>query len=196
MTASLDDHPSIRIEAAKGLSRLKSHTSLSMLLNLASPQSPANVRWFAIKSLTKRNSPLAVSVYTRGIMNPDWLIREASIEGLLALNDEEIKKRNIAQILSCLKDPMISVRLTTLEHLSIKDRRIYRAIALNVSQKKPTALIISSLKAINGYQLDQNTREKLIEMLSHPRTIIRILALRALKEDRKIRLLKSELSES
>ncbi len=195
LNASLDDHIAIRIKAAEGLSLLESSSSLAMLLNLASPRSPVNVRWSAIKALASRNSPLATSVYVRGLSDNDWLIRKASVKGLLRLKDTELKNRYINLILKALKDPVINVRVCAMDNLSLQDRRIYRAITANIYQGKPGILLISSLKAIRGYQLDNTTREKLIDMLNHPRIKIRILALRALQESRRIRLLKREISE-
>lgn len=193
LQASMDNHTAIQIEASIGLGYLKSRTSLSMLLALAAPPSPDNVRWYAIQSLKRRNSPLALKVYLTGIQSKDWVIREVSIIGLLALNQKDQQKQNLPAILKCLNDSTISVRISTLTSLQIQDRRIYRAIIKNLYKKKPFSLLTASLKAVRGYMLDEKTKDILIEMLSYPRTRIRILALRALKEDRKIRLDKSSL---
>jgi len=191
LQASMDNHTAIQIEASIGLGYLKSRTSLSMLLALAAPSSSDNVRWYAIQSLKRRNSPLALKVYLLGIQSKDWVIREVSIIGLLSLREKNQQKENLPAILQCLNDATIPVRISTLINLQIQDRRIYRAIIKNLYRKKPSALLTASLEAIRGYMLDEKTKDIIIEMLSHPSTRIRILALRALKEDRKIRLDKS-----
>ncbi len=188
LQASMDNHTAIQIEAAIGLGYLKSKTSLSMLLALAAPPSSDNVRWYAIQSLKRRNSPRALRIYLMGIQSKDWIIREVSIIGLLALKGENPQKKNLDAILQCLNDSTIPVRVSTLKNLQIQDRRIYRVIIKNLYRKKPIALLTASLEAIRGYMLDEKTKDIIIEMLSHPHARIRILALRALKEDRKIRL--------
>lgn len=186
MVASRDPSPTVRIEAVKGLGILKTGPALEVLEKLASDDSNGNVRWYAIKELRSFKDPSIAEIYIKGLGNDDWLIREESVKGMLSMDDAIIKEKLIPYIIKAINDPSSSVVYTTLHVVKIKDARLYHAIAdkLNSCSLYNYSLLEASLIALEGYQLDPKTKEKVINLLFHDSIHIRLLALRILKKEK------------
>ena len=79
--------------------------------------------------------------------------------------------------------------MTTLRYLEIKDRRIYNKLSEIINNKdnyNKISLLKACLEAINGYIIDPETKDKLIEFLTHWNKNIRILALNVLKKENEL----------
>ncbi len=132
--------------------------------------------------------PLAPEL-AQGLVSDDWLIREESIKGLLMIDDILIEKISVPYIIQALNDPRINVRLTTMEYLKVKDERISAVLSGIINDDEnfhKINLLKAALKAIHGYLLDKETRERLIDFLTHPNVDIRILSLGVLKKDKEL----------
>ena len=184
--AAQDPYTSIRIEALKGLARCKDKSTQAAIKKIAADEKSPDVRWYAVKALRVFKDPSDIDVFTKGLQSEDWLIREASIRGLLVLDDETIKKSLIPFIIQAINDPEASVALTALRRLKIKDGKLYRTIVdkFNSCNEYNYSLLMATLIALNGYKLDEKTKNKVINLLVHPNIKIRILALRVLKKDK------------
>ncbi|MCP4131523.1 MAG: HEAT repeat domain-containing protein [bacterium] len=186
LKASQDNHAIIRIEAIEGLVSLSSKKSMKRILDMARYERDDNVRWAAIEGLGKLKKPSAIPIYLIGLNSDDWLIREASIKGVLLMENVPDKQVIIPYIIQSIKDPNITVKITTLNYIDIKDNQIYFAITKIFHDKldSKNTLLKASLKALKGYILDEKTREKVINLLTHRNKETRILALHVLKEEK------------
>ena len=185
MVASKDPYSAVRIEAVKGLGILNTDQALDVVKKIASDDRDGNVRWCAIKELRSFKDPSIAEMYIKGLGSNDWLMREESVKGMLAMDDTTIKEKLIPYIIKAINDPSSSVAYTTLHVVKIKDARLYQAIAdkLNSSSLYNYSLLEASLIALEGYKLDPKTREKVINLLLHDSIRIRLLALRVLKKE-------------
>lgn len=185
MVGSKDPYSAVRIEAVKGLGILHTNEALDVVKKIATDDKDGNVRWHALKELRSFKDPSIAEVYIKGLGSDDWLIREESVKGMLAMDDTIIKEKLIPYIIKAINDPSTSVSYTTLHVVKIKDARLYQAITdkLNSSSLYNYSLLEASLIALEGYKLDPKTKEKVINLLVHDSTRIRLLALRVLKKE-------------
>jgi len=86
-------------------------------------------------------------------------------------------------------EPSEQVRVAAMENLSVRDERIYRALAAMLDDQVMTrhTLLKALLKALNGYRLDGLTLKRTTSLLVHQNVEIRVLALRLLKRDRELK---------
>ena len=184
--ASADPHPAVRIEAMKCIPLIKSDEMLALLKKTAAGDRDGNVRWHALQSLRLFRDPSIADVYVRGLASNDWLVREESIRGILELDEATVRPRLIPYIIRALGDPRSSVVITTLTGLKIRDDALYRSITgkLFASSDSDYSMLEAVLTALEGYNLDPKTKEKVINLLLHNNYRIRVLALRVLKKDR------------
>jgi hypothetical protein len=185
VVASQDNSPAVRIEAVQGLARVKSEKTASVVKKLAADEKEHNVRWYALKALRFINDPSSWEIYVKGLVSEDWLIREESIRGILAINDAVVAEKMAPYIIRAINDPRTSVAITALQNLERKDSRLYPAIVKKFEScnEYSYSLLGASLTALDGYRLDPKTKEKVINLLVHDSADIRILALRVLKKD-------------
>ncbi|MBN1496358.1 MAG: HEAT repeat domain-containing protein [Spirochaetes bacterium] len=190
MVASNDLSSAVRREAVEGLAKIGNKGALDTIKKIASDEKEKNVRWYSLRALrTVKGSaedPSAADVYIKGTRSNDWLIREESIRGILAMDDAIIRKKCIPTIIRLMKDPSSSVALTTFRELKTRDPLLYQAITgrFQACGEFDYSMLEATLTALDGYRLDQKTREKVIDLLVHHNTAIRLLALRVLKKDK------------
>jgi HEAT repeat protein len=184
--AARDSSAAVRREAVEGLAKIKTDDTLAAIKKIASDEKDSNVRWYAIKELRSWKDPTAAEIFIKGTGSDDWLIREESVRGILCLNDPTIRKKCIPAIIRAMKDSSSSVVLTALRNVKIRDPRLYQAIAekFNSCSVFDYSLLEASLTALEGYRLDQKTKEKVVNLLVHHNTAIRLLALRVLKKEK------------
>ncbi len=194
MVASGDPYQQVRMEAVKGLAIMKSQESLAMLRRIASEDPADNVRWHALRELRGLGDAPAADIYIRALDSDDWLIREEAARGIISLDNTVIRERMIPHILRAMNDPDVNVVLAVLNNITFRDQRLYRAIADRIQGESDYSLLAAALKAANGYRLDEKTKEKVIDLLVHNNSRIRVLALRVLKSDRA--LVESEMKKS
>ena len=186
--ATSDTHAINRIEAIKGLTTFCSNIKvLNHLKELSVKEDNDNVRWFALMVLSESRSPEALPVYIDNFNSSDWLIREACIKGMLFIRDESIQERITPFVIKALHDPVSNIQITALENISFQNGDLYKNIRryFHHKEKPGNSMIKAALHAIKGYDLDPETEEKIIRLLTHPNKNIRILALRALKGTKK-----------
>jgi HEAT repeat protein len=189
--ASGDPYQQVRMEAVKGLAIVGNQECLAMLRRIASSDPADNVRWRALRELRDLGDAAAADIYVRALDSDDWLIREEAARGIISLDKAVIRERMIPHILRAMNDPDINVVLAVLNNISLRDPRLYPAIANRLLAESDYSLLAASLKALNGYRLDDKTKEKVIDLLVHSNSRVRVLALRALKSDRA--LIESEM---
>ncbi len=187
--ATHDDHSLIRIEALKGLMRILPKQSFERIKDMAQNENENdNVRTYAIETLSLYHNPETFPVFIQGLQNDDWIVREASISGMLKFENDVYPIQLIPHIIQCITDPNEGVNIAVLEHVTIKDENIYSVIAGKFidNKKKSTLLVKAFLQALKGYHLDFKTREKVINLLGSEDVEIRIRALRVLKEEKSV----------
>jgi HEAT repeat protein len=187
LKATYDIHYAVVIESLKGLAVSLPQTALDRIKYLAEFEENDNVRWYALRALAEYRDSKSAPVFVIGLNNRDWLIREASIRGLLMIDDYAIKYVSIPYIIEALKDKRINVRITTLEHLDLKDKRLYETIVglLPDNVNRNSTLLEAILKALRGYTLDSDTRNTIINLMTHQNKKIRLLAFRVLREEKR-----------
>jgi len=194
LKATYDIYPSVKIEALNSLSGIYTEEVYERVVKIASSENNPNVKWYALNSLAMFKNPMSAPVFIKGFRSSDWLIREASIKGMLMIEDITTKRQLTPYIVMGINDPVMSVQIVTLKNSDIYNKTIYREIKKNFYRKKTgNSLLNASLIAIKGYKLDQATREKIINLLTHHNTRTRILALRVLKEEQKLIELDSKI---
>ncbi len=183
---ALDDrHDAVIIHALQSLTLRKSEKAHDKIRELAKNHRNENVRWYAIKALTPYRDALDATIYIEGLESYDWLIREASIVGLLAVEDYGTRYVCLPAIVDTLNDSSMSVQIAAIKNLSIIDDRIYTALVEKLDKEagtKPTLLAVV-LKALMSYRLDEKTRERVVELLGHRNRTVRVMALRVLKKN-------------
>ena len=188
LKATDDPHPLVRVEALHALTRVKTESAHVRIREIALYDRENLVRWSAYKALEVYGSADDESVFITGYGDSDWLIREAAIRGLLKIEDESVQARNVKLIISALNDSSVSVRIDTLNHLKFKDAGLYSEITVLINNKKTgVSLLKAALTAVSGYRLDEKTRNRIVKLLTHDNSEIRVLALRALKKDEELK---------
>ena len=191
LISSEDNHPSIRMEALKGLGALKEADTIPRIKEMIFKDENDNVKWYALKILTLFNNPECFEIFKISFNNDDWLIRETAIEGILqyqgTMNDNKI----IPYIIKGLKDKNESVKIMTLRKTTIREKNLYRIINKIFKEKKESShpLLKASLVAMKGYIIDLESREDLIKMLGHRNRKVRLLAFHVLKKENQLKRL-------
>ena len=188
LVAIKDQADLVRIEALKALAKVKLDSTFAEIHKIATDDSDSNVRWYAIRALRSFNNPAAADAYIRGLESDDWLIREESARGMVAMDAETIKSRLVPYIIRAINDPHLNVSTAALRGIKINDDRLYQAIVdkFKTCTDNNYSLLNASLRALRGYRLDANTRGKVINLLVHPNMNIRVLALRVLKKEKSL----------
>lgn len=193
--ATDDEHPEVQSTALMYLGKYIPPDAKLKIREIAKYAKNDNIRWYALLVLAKYRDPESASIFIYGLNNNDWLIREASIKGLLMIEDQKIRYRTIPIVIKALKDKRINVKLAALEFVNIKDKRIYRVISrmllYNIKRENNT-IIQAILKALNGYIIDKKIRKSVINLLIHPNKDIRVYALRVLKREAELTKLLNE----
>lgn len=188
LKATDDPYPLIRVEAVNALARIKTESAHIRIREMALYDREAVVRWTAFKALEVYASVDDESAFITGYGEKDWLIRESAIRGLLKIEDDSVQARNINLIISAMKDSSIAVRIETFRNVRVRDAGLYREISALINNKKTgISLLKAVLTAVTGYRIDENTRKRIVKLLTHENRNVRILALRALKKDEELR---------
>lgn len=188
LVALQDQAGMVRIEALKGLAKLKLEITFPIIEKIALEERDTNVRWYAIRALRGFKNPSAADVFIKGMESEEWLIREESARGMVMMDAAVIQSRLIPHIIGAIHDRHLNVSAAALRGLKINDARLYPAIAekFNACTENNYTLLNASLRALRGYRLDEKTREKLVNLLVHPNRNIRVLALRVLKKEKSL----------
>ena len=182
--ATEDRHPAVRIKAVQGLRIRKGPAALNRLRIMAREEPRTNVRWHTLLALGDYGLSENEEYFIEGFNSRDWVTREASVIGILAIIDMETQKKNIPLLKNAMNDNILSVRLATLNNLKLKDDLLYVEIAKIINDRKSSrSLMKAALNAIRGYRLDLKTRERLISLLTHYDRDIRISAFRVLRDE-------------
>lgn len=186
LVAANDASPAVRIEAVEGLAKIRTKDAMDVVKKIAADERQSNVRWYALRALGKAKDPSAAGLFIRGTRSGDWLIREESVRGMVALDDATIRAMCIPAIIKSMNDPSSSVALAALRGLTTKDPLLYRAIVERFNSCGPFdySLLQATLTALEGYHLDAKTNEKVINLLVHHNTTIRLHALKVLKKQK------------
>jgi HEAT repeat protein len=189
--ACSDTHSSVRIESLKALALAPPVKAFNRISELALHDPNDNARWYALKALAQYRNDKTLDVFIRSYASNDWVLREASVRGMLMLNQEALKKTLTPIMVRAIEDPNESVSATALADITLRNPQIYRAIS-RVFMKKPrptTNYLIAVMRALDGFILEDNIRKRVIDYLNHSNRDVRILALRVLKKEAFLRKL-------
>ncbi len=183
---ALDDpHNAVKIEALQILFKRPIKRARIQVRNLALHNMNDNVRWNALRTLSRYRDPRDASIYIYNFADEDWLIREAAIIGLLSIDDYSTQYIHIGIIIKALDDPSISVKFAVLSHLTIRDQTLYdKLIQMLSMENNPPSLLVATLKALEVYKIEEKDKGKIIELLTHNSSAVRIAALKTLKGKR------------
>jgi len=183
LMAVKDPHPKIKIEALRVLSTTTPFSALGILREIALSEDNLNVKAAAIETLGEYKMASNSEIFLKNINHRDWLIREAAFRALLKIEPMELQKNYIGHIIKGINDKNIAVKIAILLNIKIKDQLLYDKISDIIQNRKTkTSLLEAALIAIVGYTLDDVTKERIVELLTHRNKKIRILSLRVLKE--------------
>lgn len=182
-----DENPSVRVDAMRGTQKyFHLQTSPEIFADAAENDKSEKVRYEALSILTKYGLPQYFPLYVTAFNNSDWLFREIAITGIISINDEEIEKQSIVYIVKAVRDPSQNVKIAALYGTKIKNPLIYeeiRSLFYEKDYEKKVTILIASLHALQGYDLDIRLRERVKQLIVHENTEVRILALRVLKSE-------------
>lgn len=181
-----DSHTEIVIESLKILKQIKAPAAEEKIAFIAQYSTYSNVRFYALSALEEYKNIQHERIFLNGTTDSDWLIREAAFKGLLTINDPYVQTRNIDLITKAINNENISVRITVLQSINIRDPLIYDELAKIINDRESgLSILTSALQKIAGYTLDDKTKERVVELLTHRDKNIRLLSLHVLKlEDR------------
>lgn len=184
MKALDDSHAKIRIEALKTLKVMKAPSAEEKIGSIALNDINSNVKFFAYSALEEYGSIQNEDIFIHGIDDTDWLVKEAALKGLMKIKDPEIQIKYLNIIVSAINDKNISVKLTAISNLNIKDPLIYENLSEIINNKESGLSVLkAALEKIKGYKFDNKTKGRLIELLTHRDKNVRILSLQALKQE-------------
>ncbi len=179
-----DSHSKVRIESLIILQNLRISAVEEKIKNIALSDENANVRHFAFIALGEYNNIDNEKTFLEGLNDKDWFVKEAALEGLMKINDPEIQIKHLDIIIKSINDKNISLKLTAISNISIKDQLIYEELAKIINNKESGLSILkAALQKIKGYKLDNTTKKRIIELLTHRDKNIRLLSLQVLKQE-------------
>jgi len=182
-----DPHNAVKMEALQILSKRPIKRARVYIRELALSSQNDNVRWNALRTLSRYRDPRDASIFIYNFTDEDWLIREASIIGLLSIDDYSTKYIHIDVIIKALDDPSISVKFAALSHLNIQHHSLYaKLIQMLYGENNPPSLLVAILKALQAYKIEEKDRDKIIELLTHSNSAVRITALQTLKAKKEL----------
>jgi HEAT repeat protein len=184
-----DSHSEVVIASLKGLAALGSEPARKKILETLESSNNSIVTWNALKALTDFKDAKNIPVFKQYLDHSQWLVREASIRGILKVGDLTGQYRVIPSIIQALKDDSKSVQITALENLSIKDEKLYEVLKKKLleAEERDYSYLKVLLEALRGYELDEEVRNRLIDLLLHSNPGIRIRAFRVLKGEQEIK---------
>ena len=185
--ALYDTHDAIKIEALQILFKRPIKRARAPIRELALNSKSDNVRWNALRTLSRYRDPRDASIFIYNFADEDWLIREAAIIGLLSIDDYSTKYIHMDVIINALDDPSISVKFAALSHLNIQHHTLYTKLMQMLHiENNPPSLLIAILKALQAYKIEEKDKDKIVELLTHSNSTVRITALQTLKGAKKL----------
>jgi len=179
-----DSHSEVRIEALKILKPMKAPAAEKKIRSMALLDENPNVRVYAYSALEEYRNLTNEEIFTKGLQENDWLVKEAALKGLMKINDTEIQTRHIDDIVSAIKDKNISIKLTAISNINIRNPLIYAELAKIVKNKGSSLFVLkAALVKIKEYKLDPETKQRVIELLTSRDKNVRILSLQVLKQN-------------
>ncbi len=179
-----DSHSIVRIEALMILKEMEAPAAEEKIGNIAIYDGSSNVRSAAFSALEEYGNADNQDIFIHGIDDPDWLVKEAALKGLMNIKDPQIQLKYLDVILNAMSDKNISIKITAISNLNIKDPRIYDELSKIINNKESGLSILkAALDKIKGYKLDAKTKTRIIELLTHRDKNVRILSLQALKQE-------------
>ncbi len=186
LVALSDPHEAVRVTALIGLAKFKVEYSHEAIRKLAIEDQDTDTRRYALRALRAFRSPSDIEVFIKGFQSEDWLIREESLKGFLAMDDASIKSSLVPYVISAINDQRVSIALAALRRVKTRDERIYKAVVNKLGSlgKINYSMLEACLAALDGYVLDEKTKNMVINLLVHPNLKIRLLALKVLKNEK------------
>lgn len=183
--ASYDIHNLVKIDALFGLALYDSDRAYNRIKDVAVDNAESDiVHIAALKALNNYKSPRAVYIFINSFYSGDSSVRKAAIAGLLNINNDAVESMSIPYIIKALNDSSVSVRMTTLDNIRIKDPKIYDYLKKYIMNKKNhnnNTYLVKVLETLEGYEIDEDLEKVLIGLLTHYNLEVRVLSLRALK---------------
>ncbi len=182
-----DSHSEVVIEALEILKQIKAAAAEEKISFIAQNESNPNLKYHALSALAEYRDIKNEKIFLDGAASHDWLVREASLKGLLSINDPYVQTRNLDLIIKAINDENISVKLSVIPLINIKNPLIYDELVKIINEEgSRISLMISALQKLAGYTLDDATRERIVVLLTHRDKNVRILSLQVLKQEKQI----------
>lgn len=183
--ATDDSHSEVQIEALQILKKMKAPAAEDKIRMMALSDENSNVRFFAFSALEEYENIKNENTFLKGLEDTDWLVKEASLKGLMKINDPEIQFKHLKIILNSINDNNISIKLAAISSLKIKDPLIYAELSRIINNKESGLSILkAALVKTAGYRLDNKTKQRLIVLLTHRDKDVRLLSLQVLKQEK------------
>ena len=180
-----DSHSEVRIEALKIVKDMKAPAAEEKIRTIALMDENSNVRYFAFSALEVYGNIKNENVFITGLSDEDWLVKEASLKGLMKINDPGIQIKHLDIIINAMNDSNISVKLIAISNILIKNQLIYDELAKIINNEKSGSFLLkAALSKIKDYKLDPKTKKRIIELLTHRDKDVRILSLQVLKQQK------------
>ena len=191
--ATYDTHSAVKIQALIGIGDHTPHQALNRVRSLSESAPEDNVKWHSLKTLGNYRDTMSALIFAKNLESEDWLIREESIKGLLKIDQRTIRYISVPYVIKALNDNSISVKLTTLKYLNLKDPRIYTQLSeiLLSASENQQSLIEAVLLALDGYILDETVTEKAVGFLTHQNVKLRLAAYQTLITNSRLRKIQS-----
>jgi HEAT repeat protein len=183
--ATADSHSRVRIEAVRSLAGFTTWTSIEQLSALYKQDTSSSVRLECIIALGRMRATGAVPAFMDACEHADWMMREAGISGLLAIDHRKIPHIQRDYALRALADDSMPVRMACLKALPFRHPSVHAILRKEILSEYPIQRPVyqaALLRALTGYPVDDELSGRLKLLLTDPNRDIRINALRALKE--------------
>ena len=190
---SHDIHGAVRIEVLKVFSLIRPEKAYPRISEMAMNDASGNVQWYALKTLALYQNENSSQIFSEKLRSDDWVLREASIIGILMLNTEFQKSSLLPVICSTIEDPNESVSSTALSLVTIREPEIYQSVVkvFRKKEKFSTKMLTAMMRALNGFILEADIKKRVISCLTHHDKNVRILALRVLKREKALKKLRA-----
>jgi HEAT repeat protein len=177
-----DEYPAVRISALNGLSLIKTDGAIESVINTALKDNDLFVRWNALKVLTDYKNVKCADVFIKVMRDRDWMIREQAVLGIASIEMIPSAPWMVPEMSIAILDPNDSVVFAALKNFKTKHERLYWAISrqLSVTSDKKYTMLVSILTALEGYRIENISYKRVLSLLTHQNSEVRILALRVL----------------
>ncbi len=190
--ACSDPYSKVRIEAVRSLPQFNTPLTISVLSEIAQMKNDYVIRLEALNVLSQFKSPACADIFVFSYDDANWMIREASVKGLFAIDHTKIGRIQNYYFPIVITDDSLSVRIAALNSLSYRDVQNYPFIRAEILKKdnlQKSTYLCALLSALEGFIVDDELSVRIKELLVSLNAEVRVKSLKVLKKS-------AELSEN